>query len=305
MSIVERRGRTTIITVAESVPLKERPRLLLDEIRCRLLELWQYRELVKNLATRDLKVRYKNSVLGVLWSLLNPLFMMVVFTVVFTVMRNEQIGSFPMFVLIGLLPWQFFSNSVMSATSSIVGNANLINKVYFPREVLPLSAVLSNLVNFLLALLVLWPIMFIFDIPLTGWALLLPVVIATQIIFTLGVSLLTATANVFYRDTQIILEVLLLAWFFLTPIFYSIEILPKSYELWNGVYIDIHRWSRILNPMASLVETYRVILYGANGSGGAPPALDFLLRTIVTSVGILGLGTFFFYRYNARFGEEV
>jgi lipopolysaccharide transport system permease protein len=295
MAIVLRRGKQTIIDAdrsANSVWLN-----ILQWLR----DMWVYRELTRNLVVRDIKVRYKNSVLGVLWSLLNPLLMTLVFTVVFTVMTpaGGDIAYFPVFVLCGLLPWNFFSASVIGSTNSIVTNANLVNKVYFPREVLPLSTVLAELVNFCLALVILFGMIFVFGISLTPWALLLPLVIIVQIIFTIGIGFILATLNVFYRDTQQIMSVLMLAWFFVTPIFYSVSILPRNYQL-AGITIDVWRWAHILNPMTSLIATYRVILYD-----GAPPAYDFLLRTAVTAVAFLLVGIFIFRRYSWRFAEEV
>lgn len=266
----------------------------------KVFELFRYRELVRNLVMRDLRVRYKNSVLGFLWSILNPLAMMAVFTIVFTfMMPNNTIDKFPVFVLCALLPWNFFRGSVMAAVSSIVNNGTLIKKVYFPREVLPLSIVLADLVNFLLALIVLFAMMVIFGIPFTRWALLLPIVVFTQCLFTMGLGLLLATANVFYRDTLMITDVALQAWFFLTPIFYPISILPRDRQL-LGVNLDIHRLAYILNPMASLISTYRVILYH-----GARPALDFFLRTFATSLVMLVVGYAVFLRYSKTFAEEV
>jgi len=266
----------------------------------RLKELIRYRELVRNLVIRDLKVRYKNSVLGFLWSLLNPLGMMVIMTIVFTIMLpNNVIDRFPVFVLCALLPWNFFSSSVMTSIHSIVGNAHLIKKVYFPREVLPLSAVLANLVNFLLAMTVLFGMMFVFRTPLTVWALLLPVVVLVQLIFTLGLAFFLSTLNVFYRDTAAIMEVAMLAWFFLTPVFYPITILPH-YRTIFGLPLDIQRLAYILNPMASLIASYRVILYH-----GAPPAFDFLARTVVTSLTVLFLGYLVFVRYSRVFAEQL
>jgi len=266
----------------------------------KLAELIRYRELVKNLILRDLKARYKNSVLGFLWSLLNPLLTMLVFTVVFTfMMPNNRIAKFPVFLLCALLPWNFFQTSLMGCVNSIVGNAALVKKVYFPREVLPLSTVLSNLVNFLLALLVLFAMLFLFRIPLTKWALWLPFVMVTQVIFTLGVGLLLAAVNVFYRDTAVIMGVVLQAWFFLTPVFYPIDILPTERYV-AGLNLNLHRLTYILNPMASIVSSYRVILYH-----GAPPALNFMLRTFATAVAVLVLGYLIFSRYSGAFGEEV
>lgn len=256
----------------------------------RVAGLVRYRELVRNLVARDLKARYKNSILGFFWCLLNPLLMMAVFTVVFTVLMPNDIEKYPVFVLCALLPWNFFSRAVMGSVDSVVGNAHLIKKVYFPREVLPLSTVLSNLVDFLLALVVLFAMLFAFRVRLTAWALLLPAIILIQVIFALGLSLIFATLNVFYRDTKIIMDTVMLAWFFLTPVFYRIEdLIPQ--------YARLMYW---VNPMASLISSYRVILYS-----GASPAFDFLARTFVTALALLAMGYLFFGRCSRVFGEEV
>lgn len=269
-------------------------------IASRFGELVRYRELVYNLVVRELKSRYKNSVLGFFWSLLNPLGMMLIFTVVFTVMLpNNQIENFPIFLLCGLLPWNYFNAGVMSSINSIVGNANLVKKVYFPREVLPISTVLANLVNFLLALLLLFAAVFIFQVSLSPWLWMLPVVILIQTCFILGVALVLCTLNVFYRDTMMVMDVAMQAWFFLTPVFYPIDILPRNYEV-LGVNLNIHRLVYILNPMASIISAYRdLLLYGYRTD------LDFFLRTAGTALVILALGYWFFVRYSNRFGEEV
>ncbi len=265
----------------------------------RLTELYHYRELIKNLVIRDLKVRYKNSVLGILWSLLNPLLMTIVFTIVFSLMLSSDIPNYPVFFMCAYLPWSFLSESVMGGTNSIVGNAHLIKKVYFPREALPLSEVLSGLVNFLLALIVLFGMIFIFQVRLTGSVLVLPVVIVAQVLFTLGLVFFLSTANVFYRDTQHIMQVVMQAWFFLTPIFYPIDIIPESATI-LGISINLQLWVRRLNPMASLVASYRDILFK-----GETPGLDFLLRTVVTCIVVFVIGYLIFCRYSQVFGEEV
>ena len=266
----------------------------------KLAELWRFRELLANLTIRDLKVRYKNSVLGVGWSLLNPLLMMLVFTVVFTVMLvQSNLPAYPAFILCGILPWNFFSASVMGGTSSIVANSHLIKKVYFPREVLPISIILSNLVNFLIALPVYFGLGLLLGVRLTSWALLLPVVIVVQMIFTTGVSLFLSAINVFYRDVQQIMEVVILAWFFVTPVFWDVGRLPAS-ELILGVQVPVQRLTYILNPMASIVATYRDILYYGRAIGP-----DFFLRTAVTAVIVLLIGFGMFHRLSRRFAEEV
>ena len=232
--------------------------------------------------------------------------MMIVFTIVFQIMLpNEQIRTFPIFVLCALLPWNWFAASLNEAIPSIVNNAHLIKKVYFPREVLPLSVVLSNGVNFLLALLVLFAMIFAYGVSLSFWVFLLPVVIFIQLLFTLGVAFILSTLNVYYRDTGVIMEVLLLAWFFFTPIFYPITLLSEFREVF-GVMIPLRRLMYILNPMASLISAYRDLLWGSL-EGGPPgvPALDFLGRTALTALGVLVIGYWFFTRHSPRFGEEV
>jgi lipopolysaccharide transport system permease protein len=274
--------------------------------RFELRALVRYRYLLYNLVLRDLKARYKNSVLGILWSLLNPLFMTLVFTVVFTVlMPNNTIRNYAVFILVGLLPWHFFTGAVMTGTNSIVGSAGLIKKVYFPRETLPLAAVLSGLVNFLLASVILLLVLFVSGLGLTVHALWYPIILLTQVIFTLGLVFILSTANVFYRDTAMILDVLLLAWFFLTPVFYPFDLLATPSEL-MGITFNPAQVMRWLNPMASIVDGYRTVLWGSMESPGAV-AMEpiFLLRTLVTSLIVLVAGYVVFNRHQHLFGEKL
>jgi len=263
-------------------------------------ELTGYQELIYHLVLRELKARYKNSVLGFFWSLLNPLAMMLVFMVVFGVfMPNNSLERYPIFLLCGLLPWNYFQIGLMGSISSIISNANLVQKAYFPREVLPIASVLAQLVNFLLALIVLFVLLIIFSTPFNAWLWMLPVVILIQTCFVLGLSFIFTTLNVFYRDTGMILEVVLLAGFFLTPIFYPLDILPSNAVIW-GIDLNVHRVMYIVNPMASIINTYRDILYS-----GYRTDLDFLMRTTITSVGTLLFGYWLFTRYSGTFGEEI
>jgi lipopolysaccharide transport system permease protein len=269
-------------------------------MRTSLVEIWQYRELLYNLTVRDLKVRYKNSVLGVAWSLLNPILMMLVFTLVYTVMlgQNNQ-RTYAAFILCGLLPWNFFSGSIMGGTGSIVNNGYLIKKVYFPRAVLPTSVMMSNLVNFLVALPVYFVLAWLLGVRFTPYVLFLPLVVLVEMIFIQGMSLLLAALNVFYRDVQQIMEVIILAWFFLTPVIWDVSLLPASRTV-LGVEVPVQRLTYILNPMASIIATYRDILYY-----GRPIGWDFFLRTAVTALIVLLIGFFIFNRLKGRFAEEV
>lgn len=278
----------------------------LDVWRAHARELYHYRFLLRNLIERDLKVRYKNSLLGVLWSLLNPLGMMLVFTLVFGVFAGEgSPAKYPVFVLVGLLPWNFFSGSVISGTNAVIGNGPLVKKVYFPRELLPIASVFANLVNFLIAFGVLIIFLYASGIELTVYALWAPALLATQIIFTLGLVMLLSALHVFYRDIAMILDVGMLAWFFLTPVVYPLEQLARSIDGLGGLNAaQVMRW---LNPMASIIDGYRTILWGTLGSQGVPANMDpaYLLRTLITSLVILGLGYAFFRRTEYLFGEKL
>jgi lipopolysaccharide transport system permease protein len=262
--------------------------------------LFSYRELIYNLVLSELKARYKGSVLGFVWSLLNPLAMMLVFTVVFgLLMPNNSIEQYPIFLLCGLLPWNFFSTSIMGGTNSIVANSNLVKKVFFPREALPIANTFSNLVNFLLSFIVLFVALILFRSNFSPWLWLLPAVITIQVCFTLGIVFFLSTLNVFYRDTIIIMDVVMLAWFFLTPVFYSADMLPTTLVI-SGFVIDVQRLYYILNPMASIINMYRDLLYW-----GYRTDPDFFLRTALTCIAVLVAGYWFFKRYSGRFGEEV
>jgi len=268
----------------------------------RFHELMRYRELVRNLATSELKARYKASVLGFVWSLLNPLGMMLVFTLVFGILlrnNDNKIDKYPLFLLCGLLPWNFFSAGVIGSINSVVGNANLVQKVYFPHEVLPIASTLAQLTNFLLAFVVLFVALLVFRAHFSPWLWLLPIVIIVQTSFILGIALILSVLNVFYRDTAMIMDVVMLAWFFLTPVFYSVESLPATFHLW-GMQVDVHRWVYILNPMASFINMYRDLLYY-----GYRTNLDFFLRTTITATVVLVVGYVFFGHFNDRLGEEL
>ncbi|MCB8978074.1 MAG: ABC transporter permease [Ardenticatenaceae bacterium] len=272
----------------------------------KLRELYAYRYLLKNLVIRDLKVRYKNSFLGVIWSLLHPLLMMTVYTLLFTVLiPNESLPKYPIFILVALIPWQFHTGSMNSGVHSITGNAAIIKKVYFPRILLPTATMLSNLVNLLLASIVLLVLLFAFGVGLTIHALWVPVILLIQVIFLLGLTYLVATLQTFYRDTAMILEVGLLAWFFLTPVFYPFERFSTQSELW-GIAFNPVRLMRWLNPMASIIDGYRTVLWGTVSSHG-PVSMDPLavLRTFVTAVLVFIIGYTVFSRSEHLFGEKL
>jgi ABC-type polysaccharide/polyol phosphate export permease len=256
---------------------------------------------------RDVKVRYKNSLLGVVWSLLNPLLMMLVYTVLFTILRpNNSIEYFHIFILVALIPWQFLAGTVMGGTTSITQNSSLVKKVFFPRALLPTSVMFSQLVNFALSLIVLVLLLYLSGIGLTRHVLWLPAILFTQMVFMLGLALLLAAAQTFYTDTLQIVQVGILAWFFLTPIFYPFEDFAQTTEMmgWSFNAARLMRW---VNPMASIVDSYRTVLWGTMSSQGQPVAMDplMLARTFVTAVITLVIGYTIFIKTEHLFGEKL
>jgi ABC-type polysaccharide/polyol phosphate export permease len=269
---------------------------MIDKIK----ELWRFRELLYNLVRRDLKVRYKNSILGVVWSWLNPLLMMLIFTFVFGVLwPREEMENYHIFFLSALLPWNFFSAAVLGGIPSIVGNGHLIKKVYFPRAILPISVVISNAVNFLISLPVFFVLAIVSGHRITLWSLLVLVPILVETIFAIGILLILSTLEVFYRDTHMVMGVVMQAWFYLTPVIYPISQLPETVTF-LGIAFQTDVWLRRINPMASIINSYQDLLYW-----GRPTAFDFMARTTVTAVTVLIIGYWFFERYSGRFGEEV
>jgi len=218
-----------------------------------LKDIWAYRELLYFLTWRDVKVRYKQTALGAAWAILQPLFMMVIFTIFFG--RLAGVGSdgvpYPLFALAGLVPWTFFANSVTASSNSLVGSANLITKVYFPRLIVPAAAMLAGLVDFVLAFLLLVGLMLYYRISLTTQVLFLPVVILLTALFALAIGTWMSALNVKYRDVRFALPFLIQLWLFVSSV-----ILPSSSvgPKW--------RWLLRLNPMSGIIEGYRASLFG-------------------------------------------
>ena len=254
-------------------------------------EIFQYREAVRNMVARDLKVRYSHSVLGVFWGLFSPLLMALVYTIVFNYLVKSGIRAYPVFILAGLLPWQFFSSTVSSSTGAITANSGLINRVYFPREVLPLANLLSNASNFLITLLVVFLFIAAFRVQVGASLLWLPLIILVEMALVLGLALLLSAINVFFRDTQQIVDIVVLAWFFVTPIIYPLEVIKDP---------TLQLALQLLNPMAGLVVAFRHVLYYGNS-----PDPVLLAVTALEAVLLLLVGALVFRRLSPAFAEEV
>jgi ABC-type polysaccharide/polyol phosphate export permease len=245
----------------------------------------RYRELIWALALKELKVRYKRSVLGFLWALLNPLLLMIVLTVVFSNIMGSKIPHYAIFLLSVLLPWTFFSQSLAYAAESIVGNADLIKKVRIAKSVFPLAAVASNMINLLLSLIPLVLIILVMGHPFHLTWLFLPVPLIALTLFTTGATFFFATANVYYRDVAHILQVVLQVWFYVTPILYSIDIFPAHY-----------RWLFRLNPMIFVLNGFRLSVYY-----GMLPTAQSVLASFACGLVALVIGFEVFRRSQDKF----
>jgi ABC-type polysaccharide/polyol phosphate export permease len=257
---------------------------------------WQYRHLMRNLVARDLKVRYRGSVLGFAWTFLNPLLMTLVFSYVLTyVLRAPDIGvPFPAFFLVGMLAWNFCVISIMGSMVSIVGNASLVSKVYFPRSILPIAVVIAAAVNYVLAQAVSLPVIWALGVK-PSWSLLaVPVVLLEQVIFLIGLALILSVLNVIYRDTAPTVEVLVQAWFFLTPIIYPLSTISQ------GGRFDTASVLLLVNPMAAIVTMYHSSLLF-----GELPEPALAIRTLIITGLVCLLGIVVFARNSDRIGDEL
>lgn len=253
-------------------------------------EIWAYRELLWILIGRTLKIRYKRSALGFLWTLLNPLFLITVYAVFLRILRFYD-GSDPLFLprlVTGILVWQFLAMCLGDSLHAILGNVNLVTKTAFPRLILPLSMVLANLINFLLSLIVLAIYALVVRLDIGAWWGL-PAIVLTQTALCLGLSLFLSALNVLFRDTEHLLGVVLLAWFFLTPVIYSAELIPVAFQ--RLAY---------LNPMTGLVTAYRCVFMSA-----PPPSAALLGMSAAVAWASLGLGGWFFQRMQTRLVDEL
>lgn len=278
-------------SVAAAVEL---PRIVIRPSRgwvpLRLRELWEYRELLYFLVWRDVKVRYKQTVLGAAWAIIQPFFTMVVFSIVFG--RLAGIPSdglpYPVFAYCALLPWQLFAHALTESGNSLVANQNLITKVYFPRLVIPLAAVLAGLVDFSIAFLVLLALMAYYGIVPTAAILTLPFFVGLAVATALAVGLWLSALNVQYRDVRYTIPFLTQFWLFATPVAYPASLVPEPWRALFG-----------LNPMAGVVEGFRWALLG----GPRPGALLAVSTAVVVVVLVSGL--YYFRRMERTFADRI
>jgi lipopolysaccharide transport system permease protein len=254
-------------------------------------ELWQYRELLVFYAVRDIKVRYKQTLLGSAWAILQPVMTMVVFSIFFGKLAGVPSDDlpYPVFSFCGLLPWQLFAFALTQSSNSLVQNAHVLTKVYFPRLIIPLASVIAGLVDFAIAFVVLVGIMFYYNI-IPGWALItLPLFILLALAAALSVGLWLSALNVKYRDVRYTIPFLTQLWLFVTPVAYASSLVPSK---WQAVYA--------INPMAGVVEGFRWALLGK-----ATPPGTMLIVSVAATAMLLAGGLFYFARMEKTFPDII
>lgn len=291
MIVTERTEDAVTVWVTADEQNRRHPLRFSRETARRLLSLGTYRELIRNLVVRDLKVRYKSSAFGFAWSLLNPLFLMIVLSLVFTLAfeRATPVENFPAFLVVGLMAWNFTSTSLSRAVNSVLENSQLIKKVFFPREVIPISVVLANFLHFVLAIPVLMIILMVLGVMPSPKVLLMPSLMLIHLELVLGIAMFVSCVNVFYRDMGVAMDVLLQAWFFATPIIYHHWILP----IWL-------QKPAMANPLAAIITAYRDVLIYDRW-----PDRNFTLGALISSTLIFIIGYAVYTRYAPVFAEEV
>lgn len=250
---------------------------------------YRYRKLIRLLAAKELKLRYKRSMLGFVWALLHPLLMAAILTLVFSFLLRFGIEQYPVFLISTLFPWTFFSQSLSYLTESIVGNGALLKKVYVPSVVFPLAVVLANLINFVLSLVPLALVVLVLGFPFHWTWLYLPVPLVGLVLFTLGCGLAFATANVFFRDMTHIVQILLSVWFYFSPVFYDLRFIdPRFHPLFR------------INPMLYILNGFRLAIYG-DGQQGLLPSPQSIFMSLACGFLALSLGYGIFRRYQRSF----
>ena len=252
-------------------------------------EIYNYRELLKTNIKKEIRGKYKGSWLGVLWTFLNPLLMLAVYAFVFPYILRVNVDNYTIFMIVALIPWNFFTTAIQSGTGSVVANGNILKKVYFPREIIPISITTSQLVNFLITCIIMAVFIIFSGVGFSAHVLLFPLLVLIQYILILGLTFILSALTVFVRDIDHFVSVILMLGVYATPIVYQGEMLPKKFQIFLK-----------LNPMAQLVEAYRSILYYHR-----MPDMTMLVIWGLGSVALLVVGYLIFKKLEKSFVEEL
>ena len=252
-------------------------------------ELYNYRELLKTNVKKEIRGKYKNSFLGVLWSFLNPLLQIAVYAIVFPLILKNTQPNYVVFLCAGLIPWTFFSTAINRAAFTLIENGNLLKKVYFPRAILPISVVTSEAVNFIISTIIIIAFVIGGGIPLTKYILIYPLIFIVQYILVLGLSFIVSSVTVYFRDLQHFIGIALQLLFYATPIVYAPDSIPQNFQ-----------WILQYNPMTYIINGYRDIFYYQR-----MPDFSSLGIVLVISIALCIIGYFIFKKLQKRFAEEM
>lgn len=254
-----------------------------------LKEIYDYREMMYNLVKKDLRTRYKGSFLGFLWTFVNPLLQLIIYTIVFSTIMRVNVEQFYIYLFVALIPWIFFTSAVQGGATSILSGKDLIKKIYFPRLIIPISVVNAAFMNMIFSMVIVFSALIISGIGLSKYIFLLPIIMLLEYLLALGLAFIFSALNVFFRDLEHILGIVIMGWFYLTPIVYTVDMIPEKYL---GIFY--------LNPMTSIIMAYRDILYYKQ-----MPHFDILGQIFLWSVGFVVIGYLIFQNLQKRFVEEL
>lgn len=282
--------------------MSEKKKRKKESIMKNLKELYDYRQMIFSLVKKDLRGRYKGSVLGFLWTFLNPLLQLIVYSIVFSTIFRSGIQKFYLYLFVGLLPWMFFSSALTVGSVSVISSKDMVKKIYFPREVLPIAYVTSSFVNMLLCFLVVFAVMIVGGIDpdsVFHWTALLylPIVMIVEYVLALGFAMIASALTVYFRDLEHILGIITMAWMYATPILYDISMI-QNILVEKGMEKLMHLY--MLNPMTPIIVAYHQILYY-----GQAPDLSTLLSAVVLGLFFLILGYLIFRKLQRGFAEEL
>lgn len=252
-------------------------------------ELYEYRQLLKSNISKEVRGKYKGSFLGVLWSFVNPLLMTLVYAIVFPFLLKSSQPHYTTFIVIAIIPWTWFTYTIMSGTNTFLVNAGIIKKVYFPREILPISIVTSGLINYLISCIIIGIFLLFSGIGFSVYILYLPLIVLIQYMLQLGIIFITSSIDVYIRDAEYIINFIVQMVFYATPVLYSIDMFPEKF-----------RWILRLNPLATIIESYRNIFYYKTN-----PDFKMLGITFIVSFIILVVGYAIFEKLKKGFAEEL
>lgn len=256
----------------------------------KLKEIFEYRQMISGLVRKDLRGRYKGSLLGFFWTFLNPLLQLIVYSVVFSYIMRLNVDKYYVFLFVALIPWIFFSTSVMTSSGSIIASKDLVTKIYFPRHVIPISSVTSCFVNMLYTFVIVFAVLIVSGIGINLIAVLyLPLIMLIEYIFALGIAFIVSSVTVYFRDMEHILGIITMAWMYFSPVMYSNDMVPEEIVTFFN-----------FNPMTHILTAYRDILYY-----GAVPKLESLIPAAVLGVVFLVGGFFIFSVLEKHFAEEL